>query len=97
MKKSNLLYSFIDPNSGGYSASRMASIWLVVLDSLWVAACLLHIPPVASFAPVSSLLGTCTAAAFAAYGMNSFGRTFGYGGGMGMGGRPHALPKNEKD
>lgn len=76
MKKNSPLYAFIDPSAGGYSASRMASIFMVVVDALWTTACTFGLPPTAAYAPVSSMLGIVTGAAFGAYGANSFARSW---------------------
>ena len=76
MKKNRVGYAFIDPSSGGYSASRIASLWLIAIDMLWALAAVLGIPPKEALVPVSSMLSACTVAAFGAYGLNSFGRTW---------------------
>lgn len=72
MRKNRLSYALVDPASGGYSASRIASILMIVVDAVWTLACIKGLPPTAAYAPVSGFLGTCTSAAFAAYGLNSF-------------------------
>ncbi len=72
MRKNRLSYAFVDPASGGYSASRMAPVWMIFIDTVWLVACIKGWPPVAAYVPVSAFLGTCTSVAFAAYGLNSF-------------------------
>jgi hypothetical protein len=72
VKKNRLNYAFVDPASGGYSASRIASLWMILIDTVWLWACIKGLPPAAAYGPVSTFLGTCTSVAFAAYGLNSF-------------------------
>lgn len=67
---------FKDPESGGVSASRVASVCFVLIDTLWVVAAIKGWPPAAAYAPVSAFLGVCTGASFGAYGVNSFGRVW---------------------
>ena len=74
-KKHNLVESIIDPSSKELSMSRIASGCFVVLDIAWVVGCFLQLPHVSAYTPVSSMLAICTGAAFAAYGVNSGGRT----------------------
>lgn len=71
MRKNRLNYALIDPGTAGYSASRIASIFMVVVDALWAATAVLGLPPKEAFVPISSMLSACTVAAFSAYGLNS--------------------------
>lgn len=71
MIKSRLSYFFVDPASQGYSASRLASLFMIVVDTCWVATAVLGLPPKEAYVPVSSMLSACTVAAFTAYGVNS--------------------------
>ena len=74
-KKHHLVESIIDPSSKELSMSRIASGCFVVLDIAWVIGVFLQLPHPNAYTPVSSMLGICTGAAFAAYGINSGGRT----------------------
>ena len=74
-KKYYLVESIIDPSSKELSMSRIASGCFVVLDIVWVIGCFLQLPHTSAYTPVSSMLAICTGAAFAAYGVNSGGRT----------------------
>ena len=88
MRKHRFLYIFTDPASDGYSASRVASIFMVVVDALWALTAVLGLPPKDAFAPISSMLSACTVAAFGAYGVNSFARTWFQGGSSVISSRP---------
>ena len=76
MKKSSPIYALIDPASGGYSASRIASIVMILVDTAWAIAAVHGWPPKDSYGPVSSMLSAVTVAAFGAYGANSFARAW---------------------
>jgi hypothetical protein len=71
MKKNRLSYFFVDPGADGYSASRLALLWLVLVDTGWAVACILGLPQKEAFVPVSTFLGTCTAAVCGVYAVNS--------------------------
>lgn len=89
MRKNRFPYIFFDPASGGYSASRVASIFMVIVDALWATMAVLGLPPKDAYGPVSSMLSACTVAAFGAYGANSFAKTWFQGGSVsGAGGGP---------
>jgi hypothetical protein len=77
MKKTSLLYFLIDPAGGGLSASRLASLVMILLDAVWMIACILGYPPKEAYTPVSAMLGGVTGAAFGAYAANSYGRVRG--------------------
>ncbi len=74
MRKTSPIYAFIDPSSGGYSASRTASLWLVIVDTIWMIVAILGLPPKEAYTPVSAMLSACTVASFGAYAANSYGR-----------------------
>lgn len=72
MKKNSPLQVFFDPSSRYPSASRVCSIIMCLTDIAWMVCCVLGLPSKEAYAPVSSMLGIVTGAAFAAYGVNSF-------------------------
>ena len=74
-RKHHLVESLIDPSSKELSMSRIASGCFVILDFIWIFGCFFHWPHTSAYTPVSSMLAVCTGAAFAAYGVNSGGRT----------------------
>lgn len=76
MRKTSPLYAFIDPSSGGTSASRMALLWLILVDTGWTIVSCLGIPPKEAFVPVSGLLGTCTSVVCGVYAVNSGARAW---------------------
>lgn len=70
-KRDSILYALRDAASDTYSASRIASLFMVLVDTAWMVTAVIGLPPKEAFVPVSSMLSACTVAAFSAYGLNS--------------------------